>query len=613
MERLYTEAEYKNIKRREREVIAEMLDQLKNSKDKRYMYRDKHVVTDLKDMLNQSAEMYGDTPLFMQKYGPRLPYQEVSFNKVLGDVNALGTAMIDLGLKGKNIGLIGRNSVEWAESYLAITGGVGVCVPLDRELNEDELRQLTIKGELAAVITINDKYYDMFRNIKAGGDTGLQFIITASEQADPDRENGLISWHTLMLQGSELLRKGVTSYLKAQIINTDLAVILFTSGTTGVSKGVMLSNKNLVLDAILVQTMLEARPGDICFSVLPLHHAYECTATFLDCLYSGACVAFCRGLKYIRKDIVEAKPTMLLAVPAIYENFYNKIMRELRNQVSEKLLLKMIINRTAIDHKRLHLPKKIRNQIKEIFGGNIHTFISGGAAIEEYILNFFNDLGISSVQGYGLSECSPIIALNPDKRKYMKNASAGHVLPFTECKIIDKDENGIGEICFRGPTVMLGYYKDEERTAEVIDDENWFHTGDIGYLDSDNYVFITGRKKNVIIATNGKNVFPEELESYLLGVPYIEECMVWGGDTNPNSPWNGICATVRIDKEAAAEKLGADYTDDEIERLIEAEVDLINRKMPRFKKIAHVIIRKREFNKTTGLKIRRFVDDNKRA
>ncbi len=611
--RAYTDYEYRNIKQREREVISQMLDELKNSKDRRYLFKDKHVVTDIKDMLNYSAENHPDDPLFKQKYSAKLPYQEISFRRVLEDVNALGTSLIDLGLKGTHVGVIGRNSSEWGESYLAVIGGVGVVVPLDRELNEDELHQLTIKGELSAVITINDKYYEMFKNIKAAGDTQLKYIINADMDADESEEDGLLSWKLLREEGRKKVWNGDRSYIDARIINTDLAAILFTSGTTGVSKGVMLSHRNLLLDAMLCQSMFECHPGDTCFSVLPMHHAYECTATFLTCVYSGASIAFSRGLKYLRKDILEAKPTIMLAVPIIIENFYNRIYRSLRDQVSDKILLKLILEKTAEKHIRIKLPRKVRAQIRDVFGGELRAIISGGAAIDSKILDFFCDLDINALQGYGLSECSPIVALNPDKKKYIKNASAGHLLPFVECKILDRDENGIGEICFRGPVVMMGYYKDPERTAEVLDEEGWFHTGDLGYLDSDNYVFITGRKKNVIIAANGKNVFPEELEGYLLECPYISECMVWGGDTDPSSPWNGICATVRLDEEALRAKLGEGYTDEQAEALVDAEVDKINESHPRFKKIAHVIIRKREFDKTTALKIRRFVEDNKRA
>ena len=612
-ERAYSDQEYRNIKKRERQVIGEMLEQLKNSKDKRYLYKDKHVVTDLKDMLNYSAEHFPDEPLFKQKYGPKLPYQEITFRRVHEDVNALGTALLELGLKGRHIGVIGRNSSEWGESYLAAAGGVGVVVPLDRELNEEELHQLTIKGELAAVITINNKYYEMFRNIKAAGDTELRYVINAEMENDESTEDGLISWKALREKGRKMVWNGDRSYIDARIINTDLAAILFTSGTTGVSKGVMLSSRNLVLDAILCQSMFECHPGDTCFSVLPMHHAYECTATFLTCVYSGASIAFSRGLKYLRKDILEAKPTIMLAVPVIIENFYNKIFRGIRDQVSDKILLKLILEKTEEKHIRIRLPKQVRNSVKEIFGGELRAIISGGAAIDSKILDFFTDIGINSMQGYGLSECSPIVALNPDKKKYIRNSSAGHLLPFVECKILDKDDNGIGEICFRGPVIMMGYYKDPERTAEVIDEEGWFHTGDLGYLDNDNYVFITGRKKNVIIAANGKNVFPEELEGYLLDSKYIVECMVWGGDTDPDSPWNGICATVRLDRDAVDEKLGKDHTEDDEMALIEAEVDKINEVQPRFKKIAHIVIRRREFDKTTAMKIRRFVEDNKRA
>lgn len=590
-----------------------MLKDLKSSKDKRYLFRDKHAVTDIKDMLNHSADNYPDNTLFMQKYNPNEPFRSISYREVRDDVNALGTAMLGLGLKDRHIGLIGKNSIEWGESYLAITGGVGVVVPLDRELNESELHQLTIKGELEAVITVNNKYYEKFKNIKAAGDTSLKYIINADMDDDEDKKEGLLSWWHLRKIGRKRVMQGDRSYLDAQIINTDLAAIIFTSGTTGVSKGVMLSSRNLVLDAMLCQTMMEARPKDTCFSILPMHHAYECTGTFLDCVYSGAAIAFCRGLKYIRKDIQEVKPTIMLSVPIIIENFYNKILKAIREKGGEKNFQRFLIMNREARRFKLRLPKAVTKDIVALFGGNIHTIISGGAAIDGTILDFFCNVGFRAIQGYGLTECSPIVALNPVKRKYMKNNSAGHLLPFTECKIIGADDNGIGEICFRGPTIMMGYYKDPESTAAVLDDEGWFHTGDIGFLDKDNYVFITGRKKNVIIAPNGKNVFPEELEGYLLALPIVSECMVWDGEGDETTEFDGIHATVRLDAEEAESVLGKDYTKEQAEALLEEQVDKINSDLPRFKKIAHVILREREFEKTTTAKIKRFVEDNKRA
>ena len=613
MSRRYTESEYRNIKRREREVISQMLDELRKSKDKRYLFKDKHVVTDLKDMLNYTADAHPDLPMFMQKYKPNQPFREISYRQAREDVNAIGTALLDLGLEDRHIGLIGRNSSEWGESYLAIVGGVGVVVPLDRELNESELEQLTIKGELEAVITINNKYYEKFKSIKARGNTNLRYIINADMADDEDAEAGLISWQKLREKGRHMIWGGDRRYVDAQVVNTDLAAILFTSGTTGVSKGVMLSHRNLMLDAILVQSMFETKPKDICFSVLPMHHAYECTATFLTCVYSGSTVAFSRGLKYIRKDILEVRPTIMLAVPAIIENFHSKIRRSVADRLSDKQMRAFELMDREASRFKVKLPKSVTKDIEAVFGGRLHTLISGGAPIDGAILDSFCNIGFNAIQGYGLTECSPIVALNPAKRKYMKNASAGHVMPFTECKIIDADSNGIGEIAFRGPQIMMGYYKDPENTAAVLDDEGWFHTGDVGYLDRDNYVFITGRKKNVIIASNGKNVFPEELESYLMGLSLVEECMVWGGELDPNSQWNGIHATIRLNGEALEKVLGAGYTAEQAKALIEAEVDRINDDLPRFKKIAHVIVREREFDKTTSLKIRRFVEDNKRA
>ena len=613
MSRKYTDSEYRNIKRREREVIEQMLNDLKKSKDKRYLFKDKHVVTDLKDMLNYSAQEHPDLPLFMQKYKPNQPFREISFRQALEDVNAIGTGLLELGLEDRHIGLIGRNSSEWGESYLAIVGGVGVVVPLDRELNESELQQLTIKGELEAVITVNKKYYEIFKRIKASGETQLRYVINADMEEDEDVEAGLISWKKLREKGRHMVWNGDRRYIDAQVVNTDLASIIFTSGTTGVSKGVMLSHRNLMLDTILVQAMFEARPKDICFSVLPMHHCYECTATFLSCVYSGATVAFSRGLKYIRKDILEVKPTIMLAVPAIIENFHNKIRRSVADKLSEKQMRVFEIMDREASRFKVKLPKKVTKDIEAIFGRRLHTLISGGAPIDGAILDSFCNIGFNAIQGYGLSECSPIVALNPAKRKFMKNSSAGHIMPFTECKILDPDSNGIGEICFRGPQVMMGYYKDPENTKAVLDEEGWFHTGDVGYLDRDKYVFITGRKKNVIIASNGKNVFPEELESYLLALPIVEECMVWGGELDPNSQWNGIHATVRLNKEELERKLGPDYTAEQAEALIEAAVDKINDDLPRFKRIAHVIVRERDFDKTTSMKIRRFVEDNKRA
>lgn len=608
---LLPEEEYREIKRREREEMEAITEAIRTSPDPEVMYRWRRPVTDIKQMLESSAELYGEQPLFKQKFHNNEPFRDITYREVLADVNALGTAMLGLGLKGKHIGVIGKNCYEWAESYLAVVGGVGVVVPLDKELHEDELKQLTIKGELAAIVTI-DKHYEIFKNIKAGGDTQLEYVINVGMKEDENAAKGLISWHKLREEGRKLLKDGVREYLDAQIVNTDLAVILFTSGTTGTSKGVMLNNRNICTNVMIAQATLEVKVGDVFFSVLPIHHTYECTCTFMEALYCGSTIAFCRGLKYILKDMEETKPNLLLAVPLIYENFYNKIMRTIRKSGKEKQLNTLLKVNHFTKKLGLDVAKKATRQITDTFGGQMRTLIVGGAAIDGAIMDFFTDLGFRAVQGYGLTETSPMVALNPDKKEFMKNASAGRVFMFDECKIADKDEEGIGEICFKGPNIMMGYYKDPESTDAVLKD-GWLHTSDLGYLDADNYVYITGRKKNVIITGNGKNVFPEELEFYLMKNECIEECMVWGDETNEDPLKRGIYATIRVAEEPIEEALGAGASEDQIREYVERIVDKVNEGLPLFKKIGHVVIRKREFDKTTGLKIRRFVEENKEA
>ena len=602
-------AEYREIKAKEMEEMQAMMDTIKDSTDPAIRYTWRRAVTDIKNILETSAELYGDKPLFLQKFDKNKPFQEISYSKVLADVNALGTALIELGLKGKHIGVIGKNCYEWAESYLAVVGGTGVVVPLDKELNEDELSQLTASGELSAVITM-DKHYDIFKRIKERDDNNLKFVINAGMHNHEKADKGLLSWHKLSEHGYELVEAGDRSFIDAEIINTDMAIILFTSGTTGTSKGVMLNNKNICSNVMVAQTFLNIEVGDVFFSVLPIHHTYECTCTFIESMYCGATMAFCQGLKHIVKDLQEVKPHLMLAVPLIYENFYSKITRQIKKSGKEKQLntlikLSKVTKRVGID-----VSKPATKKITETFGGRIKTMIVGGAAIDGDIMGFFRDLGITAIQGYGLTETSPMVSLNPEDPKLIDNASAGHLLPFVECMIADKGDDGIGEICFRGPNIMMGYYKNQESTDDVIID-GWFHTGDLGYLSDKDYVYITGRKKNVIIAANGKNVFPEELEFYLMKNECIEECMVWGDEDNEDSLKRGIYATIRPSKEIIAEELGEDATDEQVREYIERIVDKQNETMPLFKRINHVIIREREFDKTTGLKIRRFVEDNK--
>lgn len=606
--------EYKEIRRQERAEMDRIQEQIDNWSNPRVQYRGHHIPVDLKDMLETTVARFPERALFKQKFNRNEPFREITFRQVLDDVYALGTAFLDLGLREKKIGVIGKNSYQWCETYLAVTGSVGVIVPLDKELHEEELKQLTVKGELSAVITVENKYYETFKAIKESGESQLEYVINVAMEEDESPKDGYISWNKLRETGRKAVHNGDQKYIDAPVVNTDLSVILFTSGTTDVSKGVMLNQKNLVLDTYLAQTLLEVRQGeDTFFSILPLHHTYECTATFLECVYNGATMAICQGLKYIVKDMQETRPNLLLGVPVIFENLYNKITRNVRKSGKEKQLNTLFRINRVTKKIGLDISKQATKQITELFGGELRSVICGGAAVDGDILDYFGDLGFRSVQGYGLTECSPVIALNPDNAKFINNKSAGYLFPLSECKIVDKDEDGFGEICFRGPTVMMGYYKDPERTAQAIDSDGWYHTGDLGYIDEQEYVYITGRKKSIIITGNGKNVYPEELEFYLQKSEYISESMVWGDETNTDPTRRGIYATIRVNKEAIEDKFGTDYSKEQVTEFINREVDKANEKLPLFKKITHVIIREREFNKTTTHKILRRDEDNKWA
>ena len=606
--------EYKEIRRQERAEMDRIQEQIDNWSNPRVQYRGHDIPVDLKDMLETTVAHFPERALFKQKFNRNEPFREITFRQVLDDVYALGTAFLDLGLREKKIGVIGKNSYQWCETYLAVTGGVGVIVPLDKELHEEELKQITVKGELSAVITVENKYYETFKAIKESGESQLEYVINVAMEEDESPKDGYISWNKLRETGRKAVHNGDRKYIDAPVVNTDLSVILFTSGTTDVSKGVMLNQKNLVLDTYLAQTLLEVRQGEDTFvSILPLHHTYECTATFLECVYNGTTMAICQGLKYIVKDMQETRPNLLLGVPVIFENLYNKITRNVRKSGKEKQLNTLFRINRVTKKIGLDISKRATKQITELFGGELRTVICGGAAVDGDILDYFGDLGFRSVQGYGLTECSPVIALNPDNAKFINNKSAGYLFPLSECKIVDKDEDGCGEICLRGPTVMMGYYKDPERTAEAIDSDGWYHTGDLGYIDEQEYVYITGRKKSIIITGNGKNVYPEELEFYLQKSEYISESMVWGDETNADPTRRGIYATIRVNKEAIEDKFGADYSKEQVTEFINREVDKANEKLPLFKKITHVIIREREFNKTTTHKILRRDEDNKWA
>jgi len=598
---------YQEIKLEERKKAQAFIDEMHKSTSRAVQYKTSHPITDLKDMINQSVERYGeDKVAFLQRFVKGEPFREITYGQLLSDMNALGTAILKRGYDGKRIAVIGENCYQWGLSYLTVVNGVGVVVPLDKELTEHDIEGLIKNAEVEGII-FTKKYVKMMSAIKERGETNLSLYINMNAE---ENEEFYLSQTKLIEEGKALIEEGDRSYIDHEIDSEKMSILLFTSGTTGIAKGVMHSHRTLCYNLFSAPELLETLDTDVFFSILPMHHTYECTCGFLMPLYKGSTIGYCEGLKYIQKNLQEIRPTFFLAVPLIFESLYKTIWKNIRKQGKEEQVKRIMKLSKATSKVGLNLNKMLLKDITNVFGGRLDIMIAGGAAMDPEVLDFFNSLGITAVQGYGLTECAPMAALNPDK--WHKSDSCGYVLPGDEVKLIDV-EDGAGEICIKGPNVMQGYYNMPEETAKALVD-GWFHTGDIGYVDSDGFLYLTGRKKNVIITRNGKNVFPEELEYKLSKIPYIEECMVWA-DSNETGQDDTIVATIRPNMEEVAAVIGKENSDnvEMIHDLIKKEVDVLNDELPIFKQIRKVAIKMDEFEKTTGHKIKRFVESNKKC
>ena len=541
------------------------------------------VYENLKQMYHASAETYGEKTLFMQKEGGE--YKSYSFRQYAEEVDALGTALCARGLKGKRVIVSGENGYDWVRSYMAVICGVGVVVPVDKEIPAEEIANIARESEAAAIL-----YSEKLSAKVEALDEGVARIPFSSLPA-------------LIEQGKKLIEEGDRTYLDAEIDPNAMSSLLFTSGTTGVSKGVMLSHRNICFNLSEMCQMLYIDDKDVFLSVLPIHHAYECTCGFLCQVYRGSTVAFSEGLRHITRNMQEVHPTMILCVPLLLETMYNKVWANIRKQGMEGKVKAAIKMTNAIPSAKLRLAtkKKVFAQIHKSFGGKLRIMISGGAAVDPKIMQGLRDLGIAAYQGYGLTECAPLAALNRDT--FYNDGSAGMATPNALLDVYDVQGDGTGEIRYKGDNIMLGYYKQPEMTAEVIRD-GWFYTGDLGYLDKDGFLFITGRKKNVIVTSNGKNIFPEELETYLGRTPYVAESVVVGY-MNPKKKDYDIVAIIRPDLDRMVEDFGADYTRDQLETELKKALSEVNGIVQSYKRIETFVIRDEEFPKNTSRKIKR--------
>ncbi len=554
-------------------------------------------ISNLKDMIQQSVELYAQKPAFLVKEKGKPDYIPVSFSMYKSDIDALGTALISLGLKDKKIALIGENRYEWATSYLGVCNGTGIIVPLDRELPQNEIENCMQRSSTDAII-FSGTVAKNIENIMKNAGTCKYFI---NMDLDEDA-NGQLSYSQLLKKGHELIKQGNRDFLDAVIDNEAMDILLFTSGTTDKSKAVMLSHKNIVANLMAMCEMVYIDEKDVFLSVLPPHHTYECTCGFLCQMYRGSTVAFCEGLRHIVKNLRESKCTVMNGVPLVFESIYKQLINTVKKKPGAENKLKYGIklsNFLGLFH--IDVRRKLFSEIHDALGGHLRLFISGAAAIDPEVCKGFKNIGIKLVQGYGLTECAPIVGVNRDC--WFKFDAAGLPLPGLKVVIDKPNSEGIGEIKVSGPSVMLGYYENKEATDAVIRD-GWFYTGDMAFIDSDGFIHITGRMKNMILTKNGKNVYPEEIETLLSRSDYIKEALVYGKDGKDDVI---VCAQIVPEKEKIDEdiKLGI-LQEQDVHTIINSEIKRINKELVPYKHVKEITLRDEEFEKTTTKKIKRY-------
>lgn len=561
-----------------------------------YPYYEVKKIRNLKEMLNGACKEFSDRTAFVVKRKGDDKYNEIKYSQLLKDVNALGTALIDIGLKDKNIAVIGENRYEWCISYLATVNGVGTIVPLDKELPESEIESLLERSNATAII-YSGKKNEQIENIKNRNTTRVKYYITMEN--DKEAEYNLPN---LIERGKKLLKNKDKRYTNCKIDEEAAKIILFTSGTTDRSKAVLLSHKNIVSDMMSACGNILIVPEDRFFSILPVHHTYECTTGFLIPLYRGASIAICEGLRYIAQNMKETSPTVVLGVPAIFEAMYSKLWSTIEKKGLAKKLNMLLKISDALLKIGIDIRKKAFKAIHDNFGGKLRLCIVGAAAVNPEVSVGFRRLGIEFLQGYGLTECAPLIAVNRDH--YYNDAAAGVRVRGVDLMIDNPNDEGVGEICAKGDNVMIGYYNDPEETKRVLHD-GWLHTGDLGYFDKDGFLFITGRLKSVLITKNGKNVFPEEIESLLNKSEIIKESMVYQKE-NKEKDDTIISAILVPDYDKVKEKYG-ELSEDDLKEKLWQEVKIVNDNLVSYKHVKEISIRDKEFEKTTTLKIKRYL------
>ena len=550
----------------------------------------------IKEIIYNSAKKYENHIAFIIKHqeGKIKTYENITYKTLLKQINSLGTKLYSMGLKDKRIAVLGRNRYEWALGHLTnLLGGI-VSVPLDKDLQIDELENSLIRSKADAIF-FDEKYIEKIEEIKSRNNTNLKEYICMTKLP------GYNDIHTLREEGKKLIEQGNKEYISAKIDENEMNILLFTSGTTSKSKAVMLSQKNIASNVCAMQKVEGIYDTDSNLAFLPFHHIFGSTALIVM-LACGVRTSFPDGLRYVAQNLKEYEVSVFVGVPLLVEAIYNKVMKEIEKQGKAKLIKTATKISNVLLKFHIDIRRKLFKQIIDNLGGKMRFVISGGAPLDPEVQKGFNSFGIRMVQGYGLTETSPVICAENDFKT--RNGSIGVPLDNVTVEIVNKDENGIGELRAKGPNVMIGYYENEEETNKVLKD-GWFYTGDLGYMDKDGFVFITGRQKNMIVLKNGKKVFPEEVETLVNRIDIVEECMVFGmPDENDK---NDIKLSVKVvyNKDEVEQKYG-NISFDEIRDIVWNQIkNDVNSTVPRYKHIMNMILTDKELIKTTTKKVKR--------
>ncbi len=556
-------------------------------------YRKPRPISDLKDMLAYAFADFADKDLYIYKEGGE--EKHYTRRNMYNDVAALGTAFAELGIGKGKIAVIGEANPYYMTTYYAAVNGGGVIIPLDKEISEEQIVSFLNLSEASAIVYTASFNGRLTKH--ADRLTTLKYFIPISPN-EAECGEGVISMQAMIERGNSALAQGKRDFIDHVIDPDALCALIFTSGTTGTSKGVMLSHRNLATAVNACVHAMEFDDRDRLVSVLPMNHTYEVTCGHLSVYLIGASVFLNDSLKYVLRNIAAFKPTALVMVPLFLETMHKKIWDEIeKKNLTGKVRAAMKVSNGLL---KMGIDKRdsFFGQITGAFGGNLRTIVCGGAPISPHILDDFFAFGINVIEGYGITECSPLLAVNIPGKPVRK--SVGKAVLGCEVMIDKAEGEETGEICAKGDNVMLGYYKNEEATADVFTEDGWFRTGDIGCMDNKGNIYITGRKKNVIILSNGKNIFPEEIEEHLAGCPLIAECVVIGRANAKGDVV--ITAVVYPGEEAVASK-----TLDELHDMIKEEINAVNRNLPAYKQVREVEVRTAEFEKTTTRKIKRFL------